>query len=133
MYQFDDELHAVRVRVHREDDHVVQEAQRLRVGAADHLVDRLDQLLRAEHLGGVQPAVDPDHGLAFARERARLIVGQAFGLREPPRDVLVASELLEVLGRRDDRHQLRPAFGGLADVHDPHAIGFLVELLPVRR
>ena len=52
---------------------------RLGVVAADQLVDRLDQLLRAEHFGGVQAAVDPDDRLAFLRQRARLIVGQPFG------------------------------------------------------
>ena len=58
---------------------------RLLVVAAHHLVDRLDQLLRAEHLGRVQAAVDPDDGLAFLGERARLVVGQPLGMREPAR------------------------------------------------
>ena len=52
---------------------------RLGVVAADQLVDRLDQLLRAEHLGRVQAAVDPDDRLAFLRQRARLLVGQPLG------------------------------------------------------
>ena len=76
MYQLRHQLHAVRVRVHRQDDEVVQEAHRLGVGAADQLIDRLDQLVRAEHFGRVQAAVDPDDRLAFLRQRARLIVGQ---------------------------------------------------------
>ena len=84
------QLHAVGIGVHGEDDHVAQEAHRLFVGLADELIDGLDQLLRAEHFGGVQAAVDPDHGLAFARERARLVVGEALGQREAARDVLVA-------------------------------------------
>ena len=45
---------------------------RLRVGAADHLVDPFHQLLRAHRFAGVQAAIDPDDGLAFLRERARL-------------------------------------------------------------
>ena len=52
--------------------HVVEEPHRLVVGAADHLVDHLAELLRAERFGGVQAAVDPDDRLAFLRERARL-------------------------------------------------------------
>ena len=56
--------------------------ERLGVGAADQLVDDLDQLVRAEHLGRVQAAVDPDDRLAFLRERVRLIVGQPLGARE---------------------------------------------------
>ena len=52
------------------------------IGAADHLVDHLAELLRAERLGGVQAAVDPDNGLAVLRQRARLLVGQALGQRE---------------------------------------------------
>ena len=62
----------------REDDDVAQEAQGLRVGAADELVDRFDQLLRAEHFVGVQPAVDPDDRLPSSSERTSLGVGQPF-------------------------------------------------------
>ena len=43
----------------------------------DHLIDHLEQLLRAEHFARVQAAVDPDDRLAFLRERLRLRVGQA--------------------------------------------------------
>ena len=110
-----DEIVAVRIGVDEEDDHVVEDPHRLVVGAADHLVDHLAELLRAERLGGVQAAVDPDDRLAFARERARLVVGQPFGQRQAPRDVLVPREVLVVLRRRHDRHQLLAALGGLAD------------------
>ena len=54
-------------------------------------VDRFDQLLRAEHFGRVQAAVDPDDGLAVLRELARLLVGEAVGERQPAVDVLVAA------------------------------------------
>jgi hypothetical protein len=77
------EIHAIRVDQHCQHDHVVQNPHRLRVGARRHLVDQLEELLRAERLVGVQTAVDPDDRLAFARERARLVVGQPFGQREP--------------------------------------------------
>ena len=64
----------------RAQDHdVAQQPHRLFVGAAHQLIDRFHQLLCAEDLGGVQAAVNPDDGFAFLRQRARLIVGQAFG------------------------------------------------------
>ena len=40
-------------------------------------------------------------------------------------------ELLEVFGRSDDGHELRAAFGGLADIDQLHAIGFRGEPFPV--
>ncbi len=126
-----DQLHAVGVGVRGQDDHIPEDAHRLLVGLAGELVDGLDQLLGAEHLGGVQAAVDPDHGLAFLRERTRLVVGQALGVGQPPGDLAVAVQLLEVLGRRDDRHQLVAALGGLADALHDHAIGLGVQLAHV--
>ena len=122
---------AVGVGVHEQDHRVVEEPHRLFVGAAHHLVDHLAELLRAEHFAGVQPAVDPDHRLAVARERARLIVGQVLGQREPPRRVLDPREVLVILGRRDNRHQVRAALGGLADLLQDHPIRLAIELLPV--
>ena len=95
---------------------------------ANELIDRLHQLLRAEHLGGVKAAVDPDDRLAVARELARLVVGQALGQRQAAGDVLVFLQVLVVLGRGDDRHQLIAALGGLADALDGHAVGLGVEL-----
>ena len=53
--------------------------------------------MRAEHLGRVQAAVDPDDGLALARQRAGLLVGESFGRRQAPGDLLVAIEILVVL------------------------------------
>ena len=67
---------------------------RLVVVAADQAVAGLDQLLRAEHLVGVQAAVDPDDRLALGGERLGLGVGQAFGQGQPPGDFLVAGEPL---------------------------------------
>ncbi len=84
--------------MHKQNDHVVQYPQRFLVIAADHLVDHLAQLLRAERFGGVQAAVNPDHGLAFLREGARLFIGQVFGQRQATRDLFVAREVL-VIGR----------------------------------
>src|SRR4029450_4344841 len=42
-----------------------QQPPRLLIVCLRKLVDEFDQLLRAEHLVGVQPAVDPDHRLAL--------------------------------------------------------------------
>jgi len=77
------QFHPVRIRVHGQDDHVVENSHRLFVGAAHQLVDRFHQLLCAQHFGGVQAAVDPDHGFAFFRQRARLLVGQALSGGQP--------------------------------------------------
>ena len=113
-----DEIVAVGIGVRGENDDVAEEARGLGIVLADQLVDRLHQLLRAEHFRGVQAAVDPHDRLAFRGERARLIVGQPFGQRELPRDLLVARQLLVVFRRGDDRHQLRSPLFGLADVDD---------------
>src|SRR5207237_9577259 len=126
-----DELHAIWIRVHRENDAVAEDPQRLGIVAANQLIYGLDQLVRAEHFGCVQAAVDPDDRLALLREPAWLVLRHAFGDAELARDLLVAIELLEVLWSGDDRHQLRPSFSRLADVDDPHPVGFFVELLPV--
>ena len=124
MYQFADQLVAVGVGVHGEDDDVAEEAQRLGVDAADELVDGLDQLLRAEHLVGVQAAVDPDDRLAFGRERARLIVGEALGAapaggRSPCSDRAAA----RFSGAEMTAIHCVAAFLGPPDVHELHAVG----------
>ena len=111
-----------------QDDHVSEEPHRLFVGAADELIDRFHQLLRAEDLGGVQAAVDPHDGLAVASELPCLFVGQALGEREPLGDVLVFLQVFVVLRRGDDGHQLIAALGGLADALQDHAVGIGVEL-----
>ena len=66
---------------------------RLLVGAAHELIDGLDQLMRADDFGRVQAAVDPDDRLAFLRQRARLLLGEAAGAVQLLRDLLVAIEL----------------------------------------
>ena len=78
--------------MHEQDDDVIQDPHRLGVGAADHLVDHLAELLRAEHFVGVQAAVDPDDGLALARERAGLLVGEPLSQRETARDLAILRE-----------------------------------------
>src|SRR3954467_2459442 len=100
--------------MHEEDDDIVENPKRLLVVAADHLIDHLAELLRTEHFGGVGAAVDPNDGFALSRERAGLILGDAYGVREAGGDLLVPRELLMVCGRCDDPHQMRPAFGGPA-------------------
>ena len=117
-----DELVAVGIGVRRQHDDVAQEAHASPRRTADELVDGFDQLLRAEHFVGVQPAVDPDDRLALGGERARLRVGQALGEGQAARDVPVAIEPPQVLGRRDDGHPLRAALFGPADVHESNPI-----------
>ena len=117
--------------MHGQNHEIVEKPHRLGVGAAHQLVDGFDQLMRAEHFGGMQSPVEPDDAFAFFRKGTRLLVGQPLGLRELPRNLLVALELLVVFRRRDDRHQLRAALSGLADLDHFHAVGLFVELLPV--
>ena len=93
-----DEGVAVRIGVGDQEDDVIQEAHRLGVVAADHLPHEFHELLGAEDLGGVEAAVDPDDGLALGGERAGFVLGDALGMRQPPRDLLVAVEVGPVGG-----------------------------------
>ena len=69
--------------------------------------------------------------LPFAGQRAGLLFGEPFGMRELPGDLFVAIQLLMFSGRGDDGHVLLAAFFGRADVDQLHAIGFGGQLLPV--
>ena len=126
-----DDLLAVGVGLHVDADHVVEQTHGFGIGAADHLVDHFHELLGADGLAGMQAAVDPDHGFALARQRVRLIVGEAFGVRQPRRDLPVVLELLHVRRRGDDHHVLMPPLFGGADVHQLAAIAFRRDLFPV--
>ena len=126
------ELHAVGIRVRHENDAVVQDALRLGVGPARELPERLDELLRAQHFGGVQSAVDPDDDLAFARQARAVAESTPSRLRESARDVLVAREIAVIGRARDDRHDLRTSLFRHADgvEHDAVALaGHLREVL----
>ena len=126
-----DQLHAVRVGVGQERDHVVQEALGLVVVPAHHLVDHLHELVRAQHLGRVQATVDPHDGLALIGQVERFRIGQSLGQSESLGDPAVALSVRVILGRRDDGHQVRPTLGGPPDrvQHHPRRLGG--ELLPV--
>ena len=117
-----DELDTVGIRDGHEQDHVVEETHGFRIGAAGHLVNHLGERLGVHRLGGVEAAVDPDDGFAFFGEFLRFVVGEALGAGEAHGDVAVVFELLVILGRGDDRHVLRAAFGGVADADDLQAI-----------
>ena len=125
------EFHAVRIGVCREEDVVVEEPHGLTVVAAHHLIDRLHELMGSQHLGGMQSAVDPHYRLAFPGKLSRLVVRQPFGQRQPAGDLLVPGQVPVVLRRGDDRHQMRPSFRGLADLHQNHSGGLTFELPPV--
>ena len=92
-----DQFMTVRVGVDRQHDDIAEEPERFRVRAADQLIHGLDELLRTQHLAGVQPAIDPDDCLSFGRERACLIVGQAFSQRQPAGNISIAIDLFEVV------------------------------------
>jgi hypothetical protein len=93
-----DELHAVRVRVHGENDDVVQDASRLLVVAAHEIVDGGNELVRAEDFGRVQPAVDPHDRLPLARQRARFLRRHRLGECEPARDLTQPLQAREIGG-----------------------------------
>ena len=116
----------------REDDHVVEDPQRLGVRVIVESVDHLRELLGAEKFRGVQPPVDPDDGLPLVRESAGLGLVQPVDLGEASRDLLVAVEIRVVLGRRYDRLDLGPALFGQADGVEHHAVGLVGQLDPVR-
>ena len=84
-----DEFLAVGVGEDAEDDVVVEDAESFGVVAADELVDGLHQLLGADGFGGVEAAVDPDHGFAGLGDVMGLGLGDAFGEGEAPGDVLI--------------------------------------------
>ena len=125
------QLLAIRIRQHAENDVVVQQPHGLRIGAAHHLVDLLHFLLRTHGFARVEPAIDPHHGFAFARELMRLIVRQIFGARQPSGNILIVVEPLDRFRRTDNRHVLAPVFRGRADIDQLHAIGFGCQLVPI--
>ncbi len=125
-----DDLLAVGVGLHGEQDHVVEEAQGLLVRARHHLPHQLHELLRAHRLRRVQATVDPDDRLAVLREGARLLLAQPLGARKAGRDLPVVVEARLVLGRGHDRHVLATALGGGPDVRELHARGLVGQLLP---
>jgi hypothetical protein len=67
--------------------------------AAEQLVDGLGHRLGAEHLGRVQPAVDPHDRLALGGQLRRLL-GVDLDVGHLPRDVLQLLEALVVLPAR---------------------------------
>ena len=125
------QLHAVRIGVHGEENDIIEKPHSLLVSPADHLVHPLHELMRAQNLRRVQSAVDPNHRLPFPRQRPSLFLGDAFGQCEPSGDVLVASEIGEVLWGRNDRHELRAPFGGATDFLQHHPGRLLRKLSPI--
>ena len=105
-------------------DDVVENRVYFRIGLGrNQLVGEQDGLLRAGNFGGVQPAVDVDDGLAFARQRLGLFVGEPPALGQAARDVLIFVELRQILRRRNDGNLPIQAAGGLADRDQFDAIG----------
>jgi hypothetical protein len=117
--------------VDEEDDDVVEDAQRLGVGGAGELGDRLDEYLRAEHLAGVQPAVDPHDGFPLVGELAGLGLIDALGQGQAAGDLLVAAQVAVVGRRGDDGHELLAALLGDADAHEPDAVRLALQPGPV--
>jgi hypothetical protein len=68
------QIHSVRVDANGQENHVFQEARGLSIVQANHLIDQLHQLLRAEHFRGMQTSIDPDDCLALRCQRTRLLI-----------------------------------------------------------
>ena len=67
------------------------------------IVEELRRVLRPRDFGRMQSAVDVHEGLALVREFLRRRVGKPLRVRQPARDLAIAIDLAEVLGRRDQR------------------------------
>ncbi len=91
------------VRIQRRPQHhddVVQNRIDLRIALGrDELISQLNRVLRAGHLGGVKPTVEMNDRLALVRERFCLVIGQSTSESQPPRNIFVSIEPLEILGR----------------------------------
>ena len=85
-----DQVHAVGIGVNKENDDVVENAQRLLIVGIQELVNHLVEHLGAQRFGSVQPAVNPHHRLALGGELARLGACDSLGLGEAPGDFLIA-------------------------------------------
>ena len=127
-----DQLHPVRVRVHGEDDHVVEEARGLRVGQAHQIVDELHELVGAEHLVGVQAAVDPDDRPALLGQPPGLLPPHPVGACQPVRDLPETGQIPVIRGGAEDGHELRTALLRESDGVEHHAVGLAREPRPVR-
>ncbi len=125
------EVIAVGIGVDEEDDDVVEDAQRLRIIGRDVLVKGLGEHLGAEHFGGVEAAVDPNHGLAFRSQLGRRGLAEALGQRHAAGDALIMGQLGVIGGRGDNAHHLLAAFLGEADLEDLEPIGLGLDLVPV--
>ena len=123
-----DHLHAVWIRVHEQDDGVLAETSRLLVVHTGELPEIFDQLLCTKHFARVQAAVDPDNRFPFFRQALGFRRIHALGQRELARDFLVTREILEILGARNNRHDLRPTVLRQADRVQQHAITFVRDL-----
>ena len=115
-----------------EDDALVEDAERLGVGAAGEIPERLDELVGTEGFGGVEAAVDPDDGAAFGGEGAGLVLGETLGAREALGDGAVVLELREVGGGGADDHPLGATFLGFSDIDEAEAIGGGGECFEIR-
>ena len=88
---------AIRIRVRRQDDDVVEDAQRLGIGVVVQSKYHLHELLGAEHLGGVQPTVDPDRRFPLQGQGTRFRLAHALGFGHGARDLTQAVDARVVL------------------------------------
>ena len=103
----------------------------LAVETRQQVVEQQRCVLGAGEFRRVQPAVDVDERLAFTRQPPRVLIGQAFGMRQPARDLAVAVDALEVLLRRHQREVIGPPLRRRAGLDQLHVVRGRVDLLEV--
>ena len=113
------ERRAIRIHVRdQQEDHVVSNEPRLFAFVRRHAIRQERGGLRVSDLVRVQAEIDPDDGASLLGQKPRVLVGQVSRQGQPLRDLLIPASPLEVLFRRDERHDLRPALDRPADIHE---------------
>ena len=129
-------LHGLAVGVERgnEQEHDFPQPPRgLLVLGGGQGVRPLHRHLRRADLGRVDVAGHQQHQLALARQGLALGLAQAARVGDPPRHLLDARQVRDVLLRRDDRHDHLLAERRLAEVLQGHARRGRVQHPEVRR
>ncbi len=85
-----DQVHAVGIGVNKENDDVIENAQRLLIVEVQELVNHLVEHLGAQRFGRVQPAVYPHDRLALGGKLACLGVADPLRLGQALGDFLIA-------------------------------------------